>query len=87
MGGEGKIMSTKTSMAYVEYEREKGNLHIYFEMMDCKYYIQDEEGGQAELPKNIALDFVKVLETKYKHLIPKSPIKEWLEKQKKESNP
>lgn len=76
-------MSTKSSLEYIEYPKKGGSLHIYFEMMDCKHYIQDEEGGQAELPKDIAEDFAKLLQTKYKHLIPKSSFDEWKEKQEK----
>lgn len=73
-------MGTKSSIGYIEYPRQGGSLHIYFEMMDCKHYIQDEEGGTTELPKDIATDFAKLLETKYKHLVPKNPLVEELKK-------
>jgi len=78
-------MSTRSSLAYIEYERKKGNLHIYFEMMDCTYQMQDEESGIVELPENIAKDFANILNTKYKHLIPKDPMFEkWKKEQEKE---
>jgi len=77
-------MSTKSSLAYIEYERKGGNLHIYFESMDKKYYIADEFCSRVELPEDIAKDFAEILNTtKYKHLVPKSSFEIWKEKQKK----
>lgn len=73
-------MSTRSSLAYIEYQRESGSLHIYFEMMDCKYYMHDEWGGKVELPKDVAKDFAEILNDKYKHLAPVNPM---LEKWKK----
>jgi len=77
-------MSTRSSLIYIEYPRIAGSLHIYFQMADCRYYIQDEQGGKAELPKDIAKDFARILSDKYRYLIPKDPMREeWERKQRK----
>lgn len=74
-------MSTRSSLVYIEYPRINGSLHIYFEMADCKYYLQDEQGGKAELPKDIAKDFARILDDKYKYLIPIDRMREEWERQ------
>jgi len=72
-------MSTRSSLVYIEYPRISGSLHIYFQIADCRYYIQDEQGGIVELPK----DFAKILNDKYKYLIPKDPMREeWKKKRR-----
>ena len=56
-------MSTKNSLAFGEYI-EKKSLHIYQELMDGKYYIEDSN-AKVELPEDIAKKFAKILnETK-----------------------
>jgi len=77
-------MSTRSSLAYIEYPRIAGSLHIYFQMGDCRYYMQDEQGGMVELPRDIAKDFAKILNDKYKYLIPKDPMREEWERKRRE---
>ena len=48
-------MSTKSSLAY-----ERG-LHIYFELIDEKYYIEDEGFNRIQIPKDVAIKFSQAL--------------------------
>lgn len=52
-------MSTKSSEALLEW-KEDHSLHIYREMMDDRFYIEDED-GRVCLPKEIALKFAEIL--------------------------
>lgn len=43
-------MSTKSSLALIELARIPQSLHVFNEMLDDKYYIEDEEGTHIEIP-------------------------------------
>ena len=53
-------MSTKSSLAYKKII-EESYIHIYHEMLDSCYYIEDNN-GRVKLPKKIAELFAKILE-------------------------
>jgi len=55
-------MSTKSSLAYKEIV-EENHIHIYREMLDGCYYIEDNN-GKVKLTKKIAELFAKMLEGK-----------------------
>jgi len=52
-------MSTKSSLALTEIT-EKYNIHIYKELVDESYYIEDDK-GRVKLTKAIAKEFAKIL--------------------------
>ena len=47
-------MSTKSSIGYYGWTEQK-DVHIYKEMLDNDYYIENEAGQRIKLPKEIAL--------------------------------
>lgn len=52
-------MSTKSSVGYKDFVH-KTTLHIYLELLDGKYYLEDDN-SKIELPKEVAIKFAEVL--------------------------
>jgi len=57
-------MSTKSSLSLISWRSECNELHIYNEMLDDNYYIEDEN-GRVKLPEALARKFSKIMEDIY----------------------
>lgn len=53
-------MSTRSSLAYKEFER-KFTIHVYHEMMDSEYYLESDDGKVLLPTKELAEKIAAVI--------------------------